>query len=126
MKPQLLKIKSHLEKLLADAKLRTPGRWTNDILVKATTKDPTGGHCVSPGIVRFEPWDINPESNARFIASCAGNAEAGWRRSLREIERTLAFIDFPTGQDATDTQCSFAALATDMAHEIVAEWEGLV
>lgn len=69
-------IDAHLERLLAIAEKRTPGEW----LINQT--QPTTICCGNR-----EPWPAykNAEPDAAFIASCSGNAEAGWRAARSAI-----------------------------------------
>ena len=107
MPPELLNrlylLKANLESLLATAAKRTPGDW----------------HCPHARMEVFMQ-DNRPvamiygsrnegHSNAAFIASCAGNAEAGWRSTLAAIDLLLemerqgcSFRYFPTVETILD------------------------
>lgn len=102
-------IDAHLERLLAIAEKRTPGGWHFE---------PGGGHAcnriVAAESVQTSGWPerINGVSNASytnrvcenlgdpslpypaanivFIASCAGNAEAGWKATRAAIKHILS------------------------------------
>jgi len=71
-------LKAHLETLLKTAKKRTPGEWEygND----AVWSD-CNGEGNSPAEICYQ---IGLQ-DATFIASCAGNAEAGWKSTLTAI-----------------------------------------
>jgi len=60
----------HLDKLLAEAEKRTAGRWKAKNF-SVLLND-------SEYLSILESWTTTAE-DAIFIASCAGNAEAGWR-----------------------------------------------
>lgn len=92
-------IDAHLTALLDLAAKRTPGEWklsshntpigeTGDyegvIQVEAT-------ECRQSDPVLCEFWnpDDDEEANFHFIASCAGNAEAGWRSTKASIALLL-------------------------------------
>lgn len=95
-------IDAHLERLLAIAEKRTPGEWIHDQSIgtvgDVTTPDRDGiaqamervdvaqkygrGHRVENNKQR--------NNNAAFIASCAGNAEAGWRATRAAIAHILS------------------------------------
>jgi hypothetical protein len=81
-------IDAHLTKLIEIAEKRTPGWWVAGTL--------TEYHMVYDAemarhIARLSGLGL-AEENAAFIASCAGNAEAGWR-STKAAVRTLKQID---------------------------------
>lgn len=119
MKPQLLKIKAHLEKLLADAKLRTAGKWRHDGPWFPQPPHGDGIHSFY-GVGTPEKLVIQrcyTETDARYIASCAGNAEAGWRSTLVAIDALLEISKWKF----ENTQYAQAAMQS-----IIAEWEGLV
>jgi len=74
-------ILAKIDKLLADASKRTPGKW--DSLTNLLWSD---GWILG----RMERQDTN--TNARFIADCSGNAEAGWRATRAAILQLQAVI----------------------------------
>jgi len=83
-------IDAHLERLLAIAEKRTPGRWCHQpydsagestAIVAQGFKDKVGR------TVALSPHYGNFIQDAAFIASCAGNAEAGWRATRAVIKR---------------------------------------
>lgn len=71
-------ISDFLTKLLSDAEKRTPGRWhmSNSSAYHVASRD---GDISSTNLV----------PDTVFIASCAGNAEAGWRATRAAIARAL-------------------------------------
>lgn len=79
-------IDAHLERLLAIAEKRTPGEWEVD---QSTTWDQARG--IHPQIVQRNAY-LTAE-DAAFIASCAGNAEAGWRATRAAIALLFAMCD---------------------------------
>lgn len=92
----LRRIDAHLEQLLAIAEKRTPGWWDhgygNSLVVHKKT-DYTIASTSSSEIVEEDcpiiPWG-EQVANSEFIASCAGNAEAGWRATRAAIAEILA------------------------------------
>jgi hypothetical protein len=88
----LRKIDAHLEKLLSQAEKRTPGRWIRKSYV---IKQPSGRVCADVGPHHTPPNEYPPscqradEQNGDFIASCAGNAEAGWKATRAAINAAL-------------------------------------
>lgn len=85
-------IDAHLERLLANARKRTPGEWTiktqqrelgqsGEFETEAWIAPDDASKCVTNG------WNLEDEDedNFAFIASCAGNAEAGWRVTRKVI-----------------------------------------
>jgi hypothetical protein len=77
----LKKIDAHLERLLAQAEKRTPERWRNTDTgaanVIAFPDQPNRDRPEFDGVVYIHTK--NRRHDATFIASCAGNAEAGWK-----------------------------------------------
>jgi len=84
----LLLIESHLKKLLAIAENRTHGKWEiigqhqTEVLALDGTQE-----AIVVVDTRFFKEQTNPneKEDATFIAACAGNAEAGWKSTLRTI-----------------------------------------
>ena len=83
----LSRIKRHLETLLSDAGKRTPGEWK---LIQPNIDKGEFIWSVNAGTTPVCPALLN---NASFIASCAGNAEAGWRSTLAAIEVVMQCHD---------------------------------
>lgn len=85
-------IDSHLERLLAIAEKRTSGDWT----VHNSTYVESGGDIVAYCLLsetRSFVAKRDGANNATFIASCAGNAEAGWRATRAAIALLFAMCD---------------------------------
>lgn len=117
----LYRIKRHLKNLLANAKKRSQGEWKvyeNESL-SIFTKERIG---VTPiqgcdvantNIVGFT--DDQCRLNAAFIASCAGNAEAGWTYALKNLKTWLRTYDEAISQEIKD-------LASCQLNDILAAW----
>jgi hypothetical protein len=75
-------IDAHLTKLLDLAAKRTPGEWKEGHSIVGDGISST--ICNAP--LPIETLGKNWLSNRPFIASCAGNAEAGWRSTLAAIK----------------------------------------
>lgn len=75
-------IDEHLTKLLDLAAKRTPGEWKEGHSIVGDGISST--ICNAP--LPIETLGKNWLSNRPFIASCAGNAEAGWKSTLGVIE----------------------------------------
>lgn len=85
----LQRIKAKCESLLELASKRTPRKWA-----KNTYKPHVAGESVTHS-VDGPPSDfmyLQEESDATFIASCAGPAEAGWRATIAAIDGIEAFF----------------------------------
>lgn len=86
----LSRIKTHLETLLANAEKRTPGEWKiSESVINQIYTNKKGSNAYIADIIGVDWGGVSPyegKSNAAFIASCAGNAEAGWRSTLAAIE----------------------------------------
>jgi len=97
-------LKSHLENLLETAKKRTPGDWFVDS-ANGVMADYIGSTYICYP---------DTKEDAAFIASCAGNAEAGWKSALAAIEWLLRIYekcDEPT-----------STYAEQALQEILAAW----
>jgi hypothetical protein len=84
-------IKAECERLLAVAEKRTPGMWTvHEHRAMWTSYLVRGGEKKNQLAQTFNwqdnGFDINSESNATYIAACAGRAEAGWRATIAAID----------------------------------------
>jgi hypothetical protein len=80
-------IDAHLERLLAIAEKRTPG----DYVKLDTYVDSKDNH---HGIADFcYCGEAENEDNASYFASCAGNAEAGWKATRAAIALLFAMCD---------------------------------
>lgn len=79
----LKRIDAHLERLIDIASKRTPGEW--DASDNVCTADAVeGGYFITCDSMKTNvSTDAN---NATYIASCAGNAEAGWRATRAVIQ----------------------------------------
>lgn len=73
---------AHLGRLLDIAAKRTPGEWEVD---QAVTWDQSRG--INPQIVQRNAYLT--ADDATYIASCAGNAEAGWKATRAAIAAAL-------------------------------------
>lgn len=112
-------IDEHLTALLAIAEKRTPGRW------KAIDGIKTPVNCgekhiamvnyYKSGSKSVDVYGDEHEANAAFIASCAGNAEAGWKYALKNLR---------TWQRAHDEAISkeLKSLAAKQLESILAAW----
>lgn len=102
------KILAKLDELLATAEQRTPGEWEIDLphpsdaqvfSIIASKDEGTGtlADC-------YNYTDEQDKDNAAFIASCAGNAEAGWRATKASIILLINMLkrdhDIETGSAA--------------------------
>ena len=78
----LRRIDAHLERLLGIAAKRTPGEWKAESSRAYCTDESVTHNVVGP------PSDfmyLQELPDATFIASCAGNAEAGWKATRATI-----------------------------------------
>jgi hypothetical protein len=107
----LRKIDAHLEKLLAQAEKRTSGRWVEDACCcYAFSQIDEQGLARGRPIVECSPSDVP------FIASCAGNAEAGWKAIRAAIagwlslyKATEGYADGAPDASAHDKLCNEVA-----------------
>lgn len=102
-------LKKHLENLLATAEKRTPGEWLEghkkDGDIVSTAQKLVADTCF------WSSSNKEIKANATYIASCAGNAEAGWQSTLAAIDLLL---------EMERQGCSFSYFPT--AESILAEW----
>lgn len=89
-------ILAHLDKLLATAEKRTPGEWV------------VGWNMIGDGISKSicnapmkneQTTTLEWVSDKQFIASCAGNAEAGWRATRATVRSVLEMIEWAKNDD---------------------------
>jgi len=110
-------IKSECERLLAIAEKRIQGEWKswknphpedNGVGVSQKNNCHDVAHCDI-----FANWSLDQcDSNAAYIASCAGRAEAGWRS-------TIAAIDYAIHMRNADKRDTRAIWVID---QILAAW----
>lgn len=86
---RLTLIESHLRKLLAIAEKRTLGKWqmqevAGGLYVSVGNPKTGEGYRLISGVTKQSRYQS--EENGSFIAACAGNAEAGWKSTLLQIE----------------------------------------
>lgn len=130
-KEHLDRIVARCRELLAAAEERTPGRWEvcgathvwspeakSNV---ATVSEPRGRNEVKYEEVKYEeikfgsPNAHEAYSNATFIASCAGAAEAGWLATIVAIELIQQTMYREQGADYTP-------LSEEAAKQIIAAW----
>lgn len=102
----LRRIDALLANLLATAQKRTPGEWSSGPGLNLQMQN-TGKTYVHPGIAAMFQSNLFAEEDAAFIASCAGNAEAGWRA-------TRAAIEFLLLQEELGEEFRFGHLLNDL------------
>ena len=102
----LNRIKTHLETLLANAEKRTPGEWRKASEPQAS----------SDGRIHVS---YNPD-DAIFIASCAVNAEAGWRSTKAAID-TIHIMQRNRGDQGLVTE-TLDAVTEALTTQILAAW----
>lgn len=85
-------IDAHLERLLAIAEKRTPGKWVAGATIIGNGVDTTV--CEMPS---REKDSLAWHDNIHFIASCAGNAEAGWKATRAAIVDWLSLYNATEG-----------------------------
>ena len=109
---------AHLGRLLETAKKRTPGEWNVSLSDNATPHLYTGDGSWRDGpsgeFVAVMPAEIsrsyNSYSNATYIASCAGNAEAGWISTKFAIAGLQSVINMT--EDPSIRFCAESGLKT--------------
>lgn len=81
-------IDAHLERLLAIAEKRTPGEWTHQVSSSDPHRSLVNLRHANGVVATFatRSGDLNLE----FAASCAGNAEAGWKATRAAIKHILS------------------------------------
>lgn len=85
----LRRINAHLANLLATAEKRTPGEWSHQPYDSAGESTAVVSKGFKDGVgrtVALSPHYGNFSQDAAFIASCAGNAEAGWKATRAVIK----------------------------------------
>ncbi len=121
---------AHLDKLLDIAKERTPGEWKafqacGSICV-GDLRQVTCIQDIEKGL-HLEILGKETEHDATFIASCAGNAEAGWR-ATREAIQSLLEIQAYSNQSPTHIDgicpygCDTPSIAEKGLESILSAW----
>lgn len=77
---------AHLDKLLETASKRTPGSWREGYSMIGDGVSITVCNAPLPLETLGKNWTVNRP----FIASCAGNAESGWRSAKAAIAPALS------------------------------------
>ena len=106
----LRRIDAHLANLLDIAAKRTPGEWTWN------AKYGGSAEILEPRIWLGESSILpakEPHRNAAYIASCAGNAEAGWRATRAAIALLLSMGEHQ--HDIETAKAGFDALESILA-----------
>ena len=89
----LRRIDAHLANLLSTAEKRTPGEWMksnfNVFTDSEEAKLGAEGHHIADCDPANDKTVAFAQSDAAFIASCAGNAEAGWKATRAAIATAL-------------------------------------
>jgi hypothetical protein len=105
-------IDAHLKNLLEQAKKRTPGRWvagSDTVWAKDEEDERVCNDCGG--------WDPD------YIASCAGNAEAGWKSTLTAIARCNRMSQTITNaQNPTTAELALKHELHLLVCEILAAW----
>jgi len=119
----LQRIKAKCEQLLELASKRTPGKWA-----KNTYKPHVAGESVTHS-VDGPPSDfmyLQEESDASFIASCAGPAEAGWRATIAVIDINMCRAhwiapckDWPNGRPDNASAATLDVILAAWPEEIL-------
>lgn len=106
---KLKQIRAKCVDLLAVAEQRTKGEWTKTTTPYTNTYYRIAVAGLGRGLAYLRGGERD-EYDARFIASCAGSAEAGWKVTISEI-------DYIFHSNLVD---SF------LSGSIIAAWEGLL
>lgn len=109
---------SYLDKKLAIADKRTPGRW----MIGA------GRYLIGydadmieiAGFAKDDDWEVEQRANKQFIVSCAGDAESGWRIVKKTIDYIL-HMERNLDRNTVDGQAIYANLQV-MAADLLAEF----
>ena len=122
----LNRIAAKCRALLAIAEKRTPGSWRQESI---HTED---GSCavLAAGINDYGdgpsdyvtdsiPRGVLPGRNARYIAACAGPAEAGWRSTIAAIEMACEMRAHLLAEFGDGWRCDFV---DDKIKLILAAW----
>ena len=119
---KLERIKARCQELLEIAEKRTPGEWNRWSNGRTVQVGISANPAIKPCIVGWPGFDscgltiFRQKQNAKFIAACAGSAEAGWRATIAAIDLVLRETSGYTPFNSWDR----------LASEIIAAWEGQV
>lgn len=81
----LRRIDAHLANLLSTAEKRTPGEWDTLGVANSNSLRLFAGNRYLGMLGNSDADKREVQSDAAFIASCAGNAEAGWKATRAAI-----------------------------------------
>lgn len=113
---KLQAIRARCVELLAIAEKRTPGEWEaeGNTVWRHDTERESSSICDT---VSHAHW-----SDAAFIASCAGPAEAGWRATIAAIDGTKEVRHhYPAEHNPM-----LSSIINEQEEAIITAWEGLV
>lgn len=127
---------AHLDRLLETAKTRTPGRWKvkehswqDSSIWSPSTGKTTAILSIEDDEESAEDEGLLRDANAAFIASCAGNAEAGWRSTKAAITALTHFqsVDLSPCNGgscmvATDAEDALESFTNAFAESILTAW----
>ena len=115
----LRRIDAHLEHLLDIAAKRTPGEWKmdgsvsfNHIVTQKESEKPLNQRRAIVTEYKMYPPE-QAKSDVEYIASCAGNAEAGWRATRAAIALLLSMGEHR--HDIETAKAGFDALESILA-----------
>ena len=122
-------IRAKCVELLAIAEKRTPGEWSV-VDISPSRHDvlkPSGGKIASimRGFDGCHEYREAAKPDARFIAACAGAAEAGWRSTIAAIDGLLKVYDFNKPMEVLNPSVVMVASYTEAdatLKEIIAAW----
>jgi len=113
-------IKAHLNKLVALADKRTPGDWKNidtgSANVLRFADQPNRERPEFDGVTYIHT--SNRRADATFIASCAGNAERGWRSTLDHLDECCEQLNYAEANLYADN----IRYWRERIEKILAEW----
>jgi hypothetical protein len=112
---QLQRIRARCVELLAIAEKRTPGEWA---YYPQNSGFPT---VFGDKLMLISPVARVTNSDATFIAACAGPAEAGWKATIAAIDGLLHYSETESLIHGDGGAAADAAIDA-----ILATWEGLV
>jgi len=123
-------ILAHLDQLLAIAAKRTPGWWDTMGIAHSDCLRLFSGNNYLGVVGSSDAEKLAIQNDAAFIASCANNAEAGWRSTKAAIadwlslyNSTEGYADGAPDASAHDKLCNeVASICRINLRHILAEW----
>ena len=104
---------------LAIAEKRTPGEWATMGIEHSDSLRLFAGNYYLGNIGNSDAEVSQNQANAKFIATCAGAAEAGWRATIASIHGVVTFFEEIMHADPSSHEERDARIAMVIARDAI-------